>query len=65
MLPIRLPLRSIARCSRLFGVSVENGKDCLLINSLLEENSFEIRSLGHRMKGLAAAVLTIFPKLAR
>jgi HPt (histidine-containing phosphotransfer) domain-containing protein len=27
-------------------------KDCLLINSLLEGNSFsEIRSLGHRMKG--------------
>jgi HPt (histidine-containing phosphotransfer) domain-containing protein len=27
-------------------------KDCLLINSLLERNSFsEIRSLGHRMKG--------------
>ncbi|GAC1465838.1 MAG: hypothetical protein PVSMB11_01210 [Desulfuromonadaceae bacterium] len=27
-------------------------KDCLLINSLLEGNSFsEIRTLGHRMKG--------------
>jgi HPt (histidine-containing phosphotransfer) domain-containing protein len=27
-------------------------KDCLLINSLLDGNSFcEIRSLGHRMKG--------------
>ena len=27
-------------------------KDCLLINSLLERNSFsEIRTLGHRMKG--------------
>jgi HPt (histidine-containing phosphotransfer) domain-containing protein len=27
-------------------------KDCMLINNLLEENSFsEIRSLGHRMKG--------------
>lgn len=27
-------------------------KDCLLINSLLEVNSFsEIRALGHRMKG--------------
>ena len=31
-------------------------KDCLLINSLLEGNSFsEIRSLGHRMKGVGGS----------